>query len=235
MYVGKQDSAVLKASHKRVQRLERKAPFGPWMTWEDYLRGHKDDFLGDLIQDEYTQNTNAGGTIALQDGAHGGVVRLACAAGAGSYAYLWLGDAAGGYDTLDADEGWVMAMRACIQATTNALNFFGVYNVALGHYIEAGFYSVSGANWFLRGSDGAAWSVQGVTAADTDWHRHALEVRPHAGGRRVRYYVDGNIEVERTANIPATVLTPLLGVYVIGATARWMDVDVWDTIPRNLA
>lgn len=210
-------------------------PLGVTLAELDYLRGWKDDFFGDAIDARYASSiVGVGSGLSLVDGAHGGWLRLTAGPAAARYAYLWLGDAIGGQDTLDADEGWIQISRMKLSHTTNFLAMFGVYNAALAHYIQAGYSSAVGANWLLRGSDGAPWNNASTVAADTDWHWHVLNVYPITGGRRVDYYLDGSLIASQTANVPATVLTPILISYSLGAAARSMDVDYWAVIPRNL-
>src|SRR4030042_640258 len=91
--------------------LSRLVPMlGISLSEMDYLRGWKDDFLGDAIADQYdvTDVVGAGSGIDLWDGLHGGQVRLGAGAAAGRYAALWLGTSGGANDSLCANPGFVM-------------------------------------------------------------------------------------------------------------------------------
>jgi len=233
VYVGKQDSAVLRASHKRVQRLERKAPFGPWMTWEDYLRGWKDDFLGDAIDAKYSTSFAGAGTISLQNNMHGGVIRLLTGALVNDYSALRL---AQNYNTLQAQSGWVMFVRARVDETTNRIYRFGAGDFgAWNNYITAAVdTALANPNWYLRTrtGGGALNDVDSGVAADTDWHWHGLEIYQDYAG----HYLDG-IRINQTAiAIPnAAFIEAFMYVLTTAAIAKSTHVDAWNTIPRNLA
>ena len=95
------------------------------------LRGWRDDFLGDSLHEQYTPvSAGAGSSGALQDNAHGGIYRLTSGPAAGRYHYLWLGNAVDGFDTLDADYGWVQIVRMAVSATTNFSGIFGARDAA---------------------------------------------------------------------------------------------------------
>ncbi|HUV65518.1 MAG TPA: hypothetical protein VMW24_16595 [Sedimentisphaerales bacterium] len=211
-------------------------------TWGeiDALRGWKDDFFGDVLKDQYTAVSNgAGSGGALQNNAHGGVYRLTAGAGAGFYHYLWLGDAADGFATLDADLGWVMMGRFSISHTTSIAGDFGAIDSASNNVILAGMNTTAVANnWLLqtRTGGGVVNSVDSGVAADTNPHWHVLDVKPITGGlRQVDYFLDGAQIATTAVSVPIVVLTPIVRCYAVAAAARNNDLDFWGVIPRNLA
>jgi len=113
------------ALERRIEKIETKErPLA--------LRGWRDDFLGDALHEQYTAVSNGAGSAgALQNNAHGGVYRLTAGAGVGFSHVLWLGDAADGFATLDADYGWTMITRMSINAATNIRADFGVVDAVL--------------------------------------------------------------------------------------------------------
>ena len=203
----------------------------------DYLRGHKDDFFGDLLRDEYTSSVNGVGSfIVLLDAAHGGQVSLTAGPGSGRYARLWLGDAADGYDTLDVDDGWVMIVRMKNNTSGGAWAIqFGAADAAGARYNRAGINTlVSAANWMVQTNNGAAGSTVSAVAFDTNWHWHTISAYPITGGYQIDYWLDGGLIVSHTTNIEANARTPYLEVYSLDATLRSANIDFWAVIPRNL-
>lgn len=210
-------------------------------TWGelDALRGWKDDFLGDQLADQYTAvSSGAGSSGALLNNYHGGAYLLTAGAGAGFFHYLWLGDAADGFATLDADIGWLMLARCRMSHITNIVGDFGALDSAHNNIIQAGISTAAPAgNWLLvtRTGGGAVNNVNSGIAADTDTHWHALNVYPITGGRQVDYFLDGIQIATTTVSVPTIVLTPLARCRAVAAAARAVTLDYWGVIPRNLA
>lgn len=207
----------------------------------DYLRGHKDDFFGDFLRDEYdTEITGAGSIVAtLVNGAHGGWVNLHAGAGAGRRSILWLGDQVRGYATLGADEGWTQIIRMKCSAVTDATLIFGVFDQdgLAQDLIVVGYLTPNSAtNWVIvtRTGGGAVNVEDSGVAADTDWHWHALNVFPITGGRQVDYFLDGARIATTITDVPAQIITPLIRAQAGVAATRELDVDFWAVIPRNL-
>lgn len=213
------------------------APWGVGLSEEDYMRGHKDDFFGDLLRDEYETQFNGGGAFALRP-IHGGVFRLRCNAGSGNWRRLWLGDQAQTYPTLDADHGWVQLARFALTDVTDVFAYFGAWDNANDH-IMAGFNSVTGANWILVTDDGTGPTTvdSGVAAVAGCQCWHALDVYPTDDpvGHQVDYWLDKRIIATTTVDIPATTITPFFYLYNLSAVAtRNLLLDYWAVIPRNL-
>ena len=201
----------------------------------DYLRGHKDDFFGDFIRDEYDQQVNGVGSfIVLLDAVHGGQINLTSGPGNARYAELWLGNRAGNYDTLGADEGWIQIARLKVNviAAGNFDTSMRSGNAAGTRQIFVGINTwLSAANWVIHCVDFAGNSTTDTGVAfDTDWHWHTAEV----SSDQVNYYLDGALIGTHTTNVPADILTPCLISYSGGAVARNVNVDFWAVIPRNL-
>jgi len=205
------------------------------------LRGWRDDFLGRTWHEQYdvTDVVGAGSSITLLDAAHGGHLSLRSGAGVGRYARIWLGAFAGGYNTLDADEGWTQIARIQYQfALTNVIYMIGAnITPALNRYIRVGVDTNIGANYILQCNDGVLSTTDSGVAADGAWHVHRLEAYPDpvAGGCRVDYFLDGALIAYQTANVPTEVLTPFGFTYSRAANVRRSDWDYWDVIPGNLA
>ena len=168
-------------------------------------RGHQDDFLGDLLRDEYAVATAGGAsTVALVDGEHGGVVRCTADTTDTNFGALILGSAAGTFDSLDTDNGWVVFWRMRANQLTNIQAVAGVYEWATPGLTYAGFRSdISAANWMIRSSiNGIAFTnLDTGVAADTDWHWHSLAAYDVDGTTTVGYWVDGVLLGEITTNI----------------------------------
>ena len=212
-------------------------------TWGeiDALRGWKDDFFGDSIHEQYTAvSAGAGSGGALQNNAHGGVYLLTAGATSGFYHYLWLGNAADGYATLDADLGWVqIAYLRHIDsgAAGNQQTTFGASNAAISRYIQAGINEVVVAgNWMIDCQDAAGrTTVDSGVAYDSGWHWHVLSVYPiTGGGRQADYLLDGALIASNTANIFTDPITPIIRCYAQSANQRRLELDFWGVIPRNL-
>jgi len=211
-------------------------------TWGeiDALRGWKDDFLGDVIADQYTAVSNgAGSGGALLNNAPGGFYQLTAGAGVGFFHQLWLGDAADGFATLDADEGWVMMARFSLSHTTTIAGEFGVRDLAYNNTIDAGLnVGFLANNWIIktRTGGGAINTVDTGVVADVSLHWHVLDVYPITGGlRQVDYFLDGARIATTTISVPIAVLTPYVQSYATAAAVRRVYLDFWAVIPRNLA
>ena len=196
------------------------------------LRGWRDDFLGDAFHEQYDLRTvGAASSILLQNNAHGGVVRLQTDANIADYARIMLGDQAYAFNTLDADEGWCMIGRYKLSHTTNILVDMFVTDALLNR-IHVTADTTVGANWYLRTYDNIGlenWADSGV-AIDTDWHVHRLEVT----SGRAEHFMDGALINYTTVKIPTVVETGNVRCLARAAAVRYMDLDYWDVIPRNL-
>lgn len=227
------DSLDLQSNH--FLRRRSGYPIGASLGELDYLRGWKDDFLGDALHEQYTIQT-VGGAVALQNQV-GGVVRMIAnvAGGPGNYARLWLGDAADGYATLDVDEGWIQMGRLQISDTTTIQANMGARDAAGNNLIDVGYDSVVGANWILRTrtGGGAINTVDSGQAADTDYHWFVLPVSLVSAVRTADFYLDGSLVASTTTSVPAIALTPVLTAVQTGGN-RALRADVWNVIPRNL-
>lgn len=209
--------------------------WGVVLTVADLMRGWKDDFLGDSLHEQYTNVINLG-VIDLRDAEHGGAVRLRAWAGVGSWVRLWLGDAAGGYDTLDADEGWIQIARVRHFDNASCTMVFGACDSTTSvDRIWAG--NISGT-WRLRcTSAGATTTIDSGIAVDTTaYHWHVLKVFPIIGGRQADYYLDGDLIASCTTDVPTVFITPIWYVYNNDAAdAKEVFLDFWGVMPRNLA
>jgi len=105
--------------------------------------------------------------------------------------------------------------------------------------IMAGFASPDVANnWRLvtRTAAGPVNIVDSGIAADTDPHVHRLVTYPITGGlRQADYFLDGALIATTSVSVPITVITPIVRAYAIAVAARYVDLDFWAVIPRNLA
>lgn len=207
--------------------------WGPAMGIYDVLGGHHDDFFGQALGAGYATEVS-GGSVELRDSEHGGVVRLRANAGVGNWARLWLGDAAGGYDTLDADEGWLMLFRGRHADWTSTTMLFGA-NDATTSSDRIWAANISGT-WRLRcTSGGATTTVDSGISVDGDRYRHALEVYPTASGHQVDYWLDGVLIASCTSDVPAVPLTPMLYVYSNDdGESKTMYCNYWAVVPRFL-
>ena len=229
-------------AEKRLERLQSRE-VRRFITDYDWHRGWKDDFLGQAIHEQYTAVSDilgVGSGGALQNNFHGGAYRLTAGAANNAFHRLWLGNAADGFATLDADLGWVMIARFAVLDTGTAGNFMsvmGTANSAFSRYILAGVVrNVVANNWGLLTSDGVATATDSGVAFDASQHEHALEVYPIAGGlRQVDYFLDGILLLSKTTNIPTEVLTPTVYPYALTANQRRIDLDFCGVIPRSLA
>lgn len=194
------------------------------------LRGWRDDFLGDALADQYT--AVAGGTIALQDSMHGGIIRLTTSGAAWNISQLWLGANADTARTLRSTEGWIMLCRFCLNTNTNVQLMLGAQNNARTRQIFFGLVTGWAPNWLLVAQDGGGTTASAGTAgiSDTNWHWVRMEVIPS----ELRAYLDGALVITHTTNIPADYLTPVIDVRAEVAVAKNVDVDYIAWIPMNL-
>jgi len=223
-------------AEKRLERLQSRE-VRRFITDYDWHRGWKDDFLGDSLHEQYTPVSNGAGSGGTLLSTHGGAYRLTAGAGAGFYHYLYLGDAADSYGTLDADLGWVMLARMAVSGTTSVLGLFGSRDVAWANFIRLGIDTTLSVNWLIqtRTGGGAVNTVASAVPADTGNHWHAANVYPITGGlRQVDYYLDGVQIATTTISVPTAVLTPMAMCYAVAAASRYMNLDFWGTIPGNL-
>jgi len=205
----------------------------------DYLRGHKDDFFGDQIADQYTSVANGVGSfVVLLDAVHGGAVSLTSGPGVGRFAQLWLGDAADGHDSLSADPGYVIIGYHALSDGGNISGRVGVSNAAKDRYLLVGADTAVGGNWYLWCRAGALpaglTTVDSGIAIDTDYHWHVIDVYPTSTGRRADYYLDGAPVATSITNIEAAafVRTPFVECLSPGAWMRAVALNYWAAIPR---
>jgi len=213
------------------------ASIGIKLSVLDIMRGWRDDFLGLAIHEQYTAVSGGAGSGGALYAGHGGFYSLTAGAGVGFYHYLWLGNAADGYATLDADLGWVMMVRMNLSHTTNMVGDFGARDSAYNNLLHVGLDTTVSGNWIIRTRIAAgAWTAadSGV-AADINPHWHTLDVHPITGGlRQVDYSLDGTRIATTTVNVPTAPLTPDVRCYAPAAFARVVNLDFWGVIPRNL-
>ena len=196
-------------------------------------RGWRDDFLGDLLMDQYEQRlVGAASSLVLQS-AHGGVLRLTAGNVISDYARIMLGDSAYTFNTLDADFGWFMVGRYKLSHTTSILVDMFVTD-ALVNRIHVAADTDHGPNWYLRMDNNSGvdnWADSGI-AIDTAWHVHRLEVT----SGRAEHWLDGALINYTTVKIPTVVETGNLRCLARAAfiAGRWMDADYWVVEPRNL-
>ena len=237
MILDEQVVAKLADINDKLERLQARES-RRLITDYDWLRGWKDDFLGKVLADQYTAvSDGAGSSGDLQNNAHGGIYRLRAGAGVGRSHELWLGDAADGFATLDAECGWVMIVRMELSHTTNIAATSGALDVAAHNRILAGMNTnILANNWLLqtRTGGGAINAVDTGVAADTSAHCHALNVYPITGARQVDYFLDGALIASTVVSVPTAVITGRVGCTAFAAAARSNDLDYWDVIPRNL-
>lgn len=222
----------------RIARLERRLAALEVKERPLALRGWRDDFLGDVIADQYSTTLAGGATVnypGTAGGAHGGDVRFRVAA-AGDEGCLYLGTQADTYRTLNTASGWLMICRMRVSSIAGSFNAaFGVRDNANNNIILGGLNQVSLAsnNWAIltRSGGGAVAGNASAIVADINYHVFKLE----ATAGRLDLYVDGTYAVTRTANVPAGVLTPYIVAYTNVVVTRDLYVDFWDVIPMNLA
>jgi hypothetical protein len=207
---------------------------GPSLGEIDYLRGWRDDFLGDSLAGQYTTTISGAGDVTLMDDIHGGVCRIRGTTAVGNYALFWLGNNADGYSTLGADPGWVQLWYGYIGSTADIRHRMGAKDVANNNLIWFGANTVVGGNWILQvRSGGGAWETydSGIPI-DTGCHWFAMEAYPTTN-RKVDVYMDGNlIAYVDSANVPATIVTPFIFCETRVAGSKAFYCDTWAVIPR---
>jgi len=197
-------------------------------------RGWRDDFLGQALHEQYEPRTDAlgvGSFVALQDGAHGGVVRLRAGAAVGAYGRLMLGEQTDLYDTLDPDEGFRMIGRWRISLVTDVLADMFV-NAPAWNHIHIVADTAHGPNWYIRNDNNSGvdnWEDSGV-AIDNGWHVHELS----ATSGRAEHLLDGALINVSTTKIPTVPMTPDMRCLARAAAARYIDMDWWTVRPQNL-
>ncbi len=213
-------------AHMAGAHLELDA-WGPDLDMYDLSRGFWYDFMGPVLPEQYT-TVESGGSFSIRD-AHGGTLRLRANAGVGNYARLWLGDAAGGYDTLDTDEGWVMLARVRFFDSVSCTLILGAMDPASN--VNRVWAGCIGGNYKLRCTQaGSSTTVDSGDAVDTgSYHRHAIQ----AQADRVDYWVDGVLAATCETNVPGAEITPVIYAYNNDAgDQKQVNVDSWATIPR---
>lgn len=203
----------------------------------DLLLAFRDHFMGQSLDVKYAQIL-VGGTSTITLGPRlNGQVRLRTDTALNNYAWLRLGDAAAGYNVLDADEGFVMIMRSYNEDTSGVYAVMHAYDITTGEYIAVGAHTGDVANnWMIRCNDGVGSFTDSGVALDTDWHIHAMEVGLNDdGNNQVDYKLDGALIASQTTNIPTGLLTPGWLTYVLVDGDRKLSYIDWVVVaPRNL-
>jgi len=195
-----------------------------------WLRPWKDDFLGQVLQEQYTVELSGGGSsVVLQNNRHGGVVRLTSDSAVGSWAYLWLGNNAG-FATIDPDDGYEQICRAQLSHTTET--FFSIASIQPGaaNYVEVCCNTDWGNNWYIASDNDSlfvSYTDSGV-AIDTDWHWHTMIAR----SGRIEHLLDGQLINTHTTKVPTVAMTPFLRQRRRGNFVRYTDVNCWIVAPE---
>ena len=213
-------------------------PLGISLGEIDYLRGWRDDFLGQSLDVKYTQVVmGVGSNITLRHEV-GGVVRMQSGGAATRYALLELGDGAGSYEPLDADYGWVQMGYLRLGSTADIYAGLYAYNSGGAELLVTGIRTdVVANNWIIRAHDGVAFAHTDTgVAADTDWHLHIQHVyTTDVPGYQIDYWLDGRKIGSQTVRVPTVLLAPgLISYTVAGAAVKNLYADIWNVIPRNL-
>ena len=196
-----------------------------------FQRGWRDDFLGDLVRDEYEQRTEvaARSSLVLQDGAHGGVLRLLTGNQVSDYARLMLGASSDLFDTLDPDNGFRLIGYWKLSSTASILGDKFV-NAPAWNFIHITADTAIGANWMLRTDNNSGVEVQtdsGV-AFDTDQHWHQLYVESGYAA----HYLDGLLINSTTSKIPTVPMTADFRCLTRTTAVKYLDLDYWAVIPE---
>lgn len=170
------------------------------MSYFDQLKSFwwdKDDFLGDSIDDRWTQTLVGGGTISVVDQVEGGVCRLSTPT-ADDVATLDWGD----YRSLHIDHGVKIEARIRINGGVtdtqrrllylwyDSNNRFGFYQSYDDETLK--FYTVD---------DGSALDGSTSVELDDDWHIYKIEI--DEDGYIVFKFDDVECDISpRTTNIP---------------------------------
>jgi len=223
----------LAAAERRLETLESRE-VRRLITDYRWLRGYSDDFFG-LSYDtthHWTPATNGAASWArLQDGLHGGILRLQSNAANGDFATIFLGDAADGFDTLDPTEGFTIQVKMNVLTQGAAGNFrgvFGITDVARTRRIDVGLNRWQSANnWIIQCQDAAGKSTTNTGVAyNQQHHYHAIQVGPvTGGGRQVQYWLDGTLIGTHTTNIDPNPRTAFVEIYSGTADQRRLDLD----------
>jgi hypothetical protein len=230
MSVDAQLIAGVVAIEGRLERLESQ-PQRRLLTDYDWLAGWKDDFFGQAIRAEYDQRTvGAGSSIALEDGAHGGVCRLTSGNVLSDYARIMLGDRTYVFDSLDPDElFWLFGIYKLSHTTSILVDLF--LTDALLNRIHITADTDHGNNWYIRTDNNSgvdAWADSGI-AIDTAWHEHWMEVRSGYVG----HWMDGVLVNETTTKVPIVVMTASFRCLSRAAASRYARLDFWGAIPMR--
>ena len=204
---------------------------GPSLGEVALFRGFKDDFLGDLLDDRYEQRTEAAArsSLVLQDGAHGGVLRLLTGNVAADYARIMLGDQTYATDNLDPDDGFELIGYWKLSATTSILGDMFV-NAPVNEHIHVTADTDQGGNWYLRTFDGVGvdtFTDSGV-AIDTDWHWHRLLVE----SQYAAHYLDGALINYTAVEIPTIPMTANMRCLARANASKYVDLDFCAVIAR---
>jgi hypothetical protein len=222
-------SRIAKAE-KRLTRLEA-VPQRRLLTDYPWLRGWKDDFLGDQFCDQYdvSDKVGAGSSIYLIDGIHGGMTNIYSGNVANNYQSLWLGAAGGTNDTISADPGFLMIGNYAHFPLTNLRTRFGTCNAAGNRRILLQADTSVSGNFILVTQDaGGTTTVDSGVPLNAAWNWWALEAEPTV----VNLWLEGVIIATSTTHIPTDVLTPTVRCQSLDANAHWVTLDYWAVIPN---
>jgi len=201
------------------------------LTDYDWEAGWKDDFFGHTLRSEYDQRTVGGASsITLEDGVHGGVMRLTSGVNVADYARIMLGDRLYAFDSLDPDDQFWLGGIIKLSHTTNILMDLFV-NAPVNEHVHISADTNQGPNWYLRTDIGTgvdAWANSGVPI-DTNWHEHWLEMRSGLA----RHWLDGAVINETTVKIPVIPMTANVRCLSRAAASRYARVDFWAAIPMR--
>ena len=185
-----------------------------------------DDFEGDFIKDGWNQVIGGTGSIALQDGETGGVVRMTTGNVANDACYLTWNDTR----SLHFDKHIRLMARFRASHTDNIQ-----CRIQL-HYDWNNFILclMSASDWgasYYAGSkdDGTADSLVMDTARDTSWHTILVECHTH-GSDHFHFILDGTEESNspKSTYIPSDAgdyLEPLIQIETYNTTPKWFEID----------
>ena len=211
----------------RTQPILAGPSFGEMGLFE---RGWHDDFLGDLLMDEYEQRTvGALSSLVLQN-AHGGVLRLTAGNVIANYARIMLGDSAYSTNNLDPDNGFRLIGRFRLSSTTSILGDMFV-NAPVVQHIHITADTDQGPNWYLRTYDdsgGADIFTDSGVAFDTAMHWHVLEVSTGYAA----HWMDGSLINSTTTKIPTIPMTANVRCLARANASKYMDLDYFAAVPE---
>lgn len=201
------------------------------VTDYDWEAGWRDDFFGHTLRSEYDQRTvGALSSIALEDGAHGGVVRLTSGNVLSDYARIMLGDRNYLFDSLDPDERfWLGGIFQLSHITSILVDLF--VNAPINELVHIAADTDQGPNWYLRTDVGTGvdnWVNSGVPI-DTNKHEHWLEMRSGWAG----HWLDNVLINETTVKIPAIAMTANFRCLSRAAASRYGRLDFFAAIPMR--